>query len=95
MNVGSIKDYNIKEIKPSLDFEIGSIGINTFQISHDAINPIGYSFNDNGKKYSIVTDTGIITDGILKSIQTRHIINKKYFKIFYAAFLCILSGTSR
>lgn len=69
MNIGVIKDYNIKEINPSLDFEIGSIGINTFHISHDAINPIGYSFYDKERKYSILTDTGIITDEILKSIH--------------------------
>ena len=69
MNIGAIKDYNIKVIDPSLDFEIGSIGINTFQLSHDATNPIGYSFYDKDKKYSIVTDTGIITEDILKSIH--------------------------
>lgn len=68
MNVGPIKDHNIKTINPYLPFEIGSIGINTFKISHDAQNPIGYSLFDKDKKYSIVTDTGIITEEILKSV---------------------------
>ncbi len=69
MNVGPVKDYNVKIINPFLPFEIGSIGIDTFKISHDALNPIGYSLFDKDKKYSIVTDTGIITEEILNSVR--------------------------
>ncbi len=69
MNIGPIKEHNIKTIISDDSFEIGSIGIKTFDISHDAANPVGYSLYDDNKKYSIVTDTGIITDSILNAVS--------------------------
>ncbi len=69
MNIGSIKDCNTKIITSNTSFEIGNIGIEAFDISHDAANPVGYSLYSDDKKYSIVTDTGIITDSILKSVS--------------------------
>lgn len=68
MNIGPIKDYNTKIISPDMQFEIGKFTIKPFCISHDATNPVGYTFNDGNLKYSIVTDTGIITDSILESV---------------------------
>ena len=68
MNIGPIKDYNIKVVDNDSTFEIGNIGISPFSISHDALDPVGYSFYEDNTKYSIVTDTGIITDSIMKNV---------------------------
>lgn len=64
--IGNVSDIHI--INPDEDFEIGSIGIHAFSISHDAANPVGYSFFANGKKTTIATDTGEITDKIAGNI---------------------------
>lgn len=69
MNIGPIKDYNIKTINPDTPFEIGKFRIKPFCISHDAADPVGFSFDDGKEKYSIVTDTGIITNSILDSVS--------------------------
>ena len=53
MNVGPLKEENIKIIKNDEPFEIGSIGISPFSISHDALDPVCYSFWVDNKKYSI------------------------------------------
>lgn len=50
-------------------FVIGDIEVEAFGLSHDAREAIGYSFMRNGKKLSIVTDTGVITERIASAIH--------------------------
>lgn len=49
-------------------FIIGDISIKPFNISHDAIEPVGFSFYCEGSQISIVTDTGHITEEIYEEI---------------------------
>jgi len=49
-------------------FVIGDINIKPFNISHDAIEPVGFSFYYEGSQISIVTDTGHITEEIYEEI---------------------------
>ncbi len=69
MNIGPIKDYNTKVVSSQTPFEIGNVTITPFKISHDAADPVGYSFSVCNTKYSIVTDTGIITDSIVQAVS--------------------------
>ena len=43
---------------------IGNMQIETFTLSHDAIDPVGFSVRQNGCKLSIVTDLGYMTDSV-------------------------------
>lgn len=43
--------------------------IQVFNLSHDTPEPIGYTFEQNGKKAAIVTDTGYITEEIFRAIS--------------------------
>ena len=65
---GKIDEKNINLIKAGNDFEIGKIGICPFGISHDAAEPIGFTFFHSGKKMALATDSGEVTDEIEKSI---------------------------
>lgn len=49
-------------------FPIGDITVRTFRVSHDAAEPVGYSFISDGKQISIVTDTGCMSDEIISEI---------------------------
>lgn len=69
LNVGPLSDKNINIINNTSSFEIGSIEVHTFPISHDAANPVCYSLISDNKKYSIATDTGIMTKEIFDSIS--------------------------
>ena len=69
MDVGKIRDESVKIIQNNMDFEIGTIGISPFSLSHDAKDPVGYSFFSDGKKYSLATDMGIMSDDILNKIS--------------------------
>ena len=50
------------------NFEIGDIKVQPFSISHDAADPVGYSFSNEKKKISIATDTGILEEGLFRAI---------------------------
>jgi len=43
------------------DFAIGDIRIHPFSISHDAVDPAGFTFQMNGARIGIATDLGIAT----------------------------------
>ena len=68
MDAGKIADENIKIIKDGAAFEAGSIGVIPFAIPHDAKEPVGFTFSVGEEKYSIATDIGKMTRGILDSI---------------------------
>ncbi len=50
-------------------FLIGDIRVTPFRLSHDAAEPIGYSFEAGGRGISIVTDTGCITEEIHQAVR--------------------------
>ena len=56
--------FNPYETKTLAGFDVES-----FNVSHDAIDPQFYVFHNNGKKFTILTDTGYVSDrmkGIIK-----------------------------
>lgn len=69
MSIGRISDENVCIIEPDRPIEIGNIGVNAFCIPHDAADPVGYRFFCGGKKMSVATDIGIMTDEIFDSIS--------------------------
>lgn len=69
MKIGAMRDELRKIIIPNQDFIIGDIAINSFSISHDAVDPVCYTFICDNIKHSILTDTGIVTDEILSAVS--------------------------
>ena len=51
------------------NFDIGEIKIKPFEIPHDAIDPCGFSFTQDGSKISIATDLGHITPEIFENLK--------------------------
>lgn len=56
------------------EFEVGDIRIKTFPLSHDAADPVGYSFYACGKQISILTDSGCITQEIFDEIVSADLL---------------------
>lgn len=65
-----IDDERIHYLSAGDEASIGDVTIRTFALSHDATEPIGYSFISNGEQLSVVTDTGVITDEIFQEMKT-------------------------
>lgn len=55
-------------------FQVGDIEVLPFKVSHDANEPLGYTFSRNGKKISVVTDTGMLTEEIETTIADSDIL---------------------
>lgn len=43
------------------EVEIGDIKVETFPLSHDAVEPVGYSFSQGDFRITVLTDTGKVT----------------------------------
>lgn len=50
-------------------FLVGDIRVKTFRVSHDAAEPVGFTFSSGGKQISIVTDTGCMSEDIISEIK--------------------------
>ncbi|MED3661639.1 MBL fold metallo-hydrolase [Ureibacillus sp. FSL K6-8385] len=70
--------FNMESIK-----SFGSLDIESFAVSHDAVDPMFYVFHENGRKLAIITDTGYVSDrmkGFIRGadafvFETNHDIN--------------------
>ena len=45
-------------------FAVGDLEIETFTVSHDAVDPVGFCVRHGGRKLSIATDLGYVTDSV-------------------------------
>ncbi|MGE7923725.1 MBL fold metallo-hydrolase [Viridibacillus arvi] len=51
----------------------GSLDVESFAVSHDAADPMFYTFHENGRKLVVITDTGYVSDrmkGIIKGADS-------------------------
>lgn len=56
------------------DFYIDEFTISPFEVSHDAISTIGLSILSAGRKFSIVTDIGVMTAEILEKMAKSDLV---------------------
>ena len=78
LNIRNLLDFKtpdeyIHTFDPSKKFNINDINISPFQLSHDSIDPVGFSFDNNNSKISIATDTGIFNEDLINSISDSNI----------------------
>lgn len=73
-DLGKLKEENIKIFNTNNSFEVADLGIVPFNISHDASEPVGYSFFNKNKKISIVTDTGCVNEEITQKIKDSNLL---------------------
>ena len=53
---------------------IGNISVNPFSISHDAVNPVGYTICGQGKKITLATELGFVTDEVRVAMDDSDIL---------------------
>ena len=61
-------------IRTGSSFMIGDVEIETFSVSHDCLDPMGFVFKNGGKSAAYLTDLGRVTEQILKKIHNRNLI---------------------
>ncbi|PKM50711.1 MAG: ribonuclease Z [Firmicutes bacterium HGW-Firmicutes-7] len=62
------------EITADISFQIDDICIHPFNTSHDAVNPVCYTFTKNNKKISIATDLGCYNDYIKEKLVHSNVL---------------------
>ncbi|HPP31574.1 MAG TPA: MBL fold metallo-hydrolase [Soehngenia sp.] len=71
--IKAVKSENIKIINANKNFEIKDVLIHPFNVSHDALDPLGYLLFNEMKKITILTDTGCVNEGIKSKIRGSHL----------------------
>lgn len=64
-----VEEERINYVQAGDSFAIGDIIVKAFELSHDAAEPLGFSFSSGGDYLSVVTDTGIITEEIMLEMK--------------------------
>lgn len=67
-HVGKIDADKRIVIETGDTLSFGSLQIQSFPISHDAAEPVGYTFVDQGVKLSLATDLGYMSDKVKQAI---------------------------
>lgn len=66
-SVAKVENRNFFKIGE--EFKIGDLMINAFSTSHDAMDSCGFTIENNGKKLSIATDLGEMTNKVTDSLK--------------------------
>jgi phosphoribosyl 1,2-cyclic phosphodiesterase len=72
--IGNIKDENVRIINTDDVFEVGDIEVKSFKTPHDAAESVGYSFLSDGRKVSIATDIGHVSDNVFNNIKNSDLV---------------------
>ncbi|MDD4048850.1 MAG: MBL fold metallo-hydrolase [Clostridia bacterium] len=67
--VGNISEEQKKYIDVKKTWELGDIKIETFPLSHDAVEPVGFLVSKGGKSVGLATDTGVFTTRMGNTLQ--------------------------
>ena len=57
-----INPHELLGILPDKTYNYGSLEFIPFTTSHDASHPVGYHFSIGGKKFTLLTDTGVVPE---------------------------------
>jgi len=67
-SLGKLSEENIVTMNKGTTRTINDIQVKNFATSHDAADPVAYSFECGGKKVAIATDTGCITQEVRDNV---------------------------
>lgn len=73
-NVGRIEENLLNYIKPDQAFGLGDLLIEPYSISHDASNPVCYTFQNDGKKVGMATDLGNFTPYTIDKLRNSELL---------------------
>ncbi|HZJ76498.1 MAG TPA: MBL fold metallo-hydrolase [Oscillospiraceae bacterium] len=72
--IGEIKESNIKCFNSTEDFNVMDFNIKTYDIPHDANEPVGFCIEKGRVKISIVTDLGYIDENIIEQVKNSNLV---------------------
>ncbi|MFB5762692.1 MBL fold metallo-hydrolase [Paenibacillus medicaginis] len=73
-SIGAIEEVNRMMMETGATMELGSLQVESFGISHDAAEPVGYNFYDGPEKLSVATDLGYVSDKVKQAISKADVL---------------------
>jgi phosphoribosyl 1,2-cyclic phosphodiesterase len=73
-NIGRIAEELLHYVVPDKSFQINDITVEPFSTSHDASNPVCYTFQSDGHKVGMATDLGKYDDYIISKLSGSEIL---------------------
>ncbi len=70
----NLSEQRLIAIEPDKEFLINDIIVEPFSISHDAANPVCYTFKSNGSKIGMANDLGEFTDYTVSKLESSNIL---------------------
>ncbi len=67
--IGKVDATKINIIESEQSFQIGDIAVHSQRVSHDAVDPLCFSFSKGQSKIAVVTDLGKVDDAIIRFIS--------------------------
>jgi len=61
-------------LAPQTEVTLGGLQVRSFSISHDALEPTGYTFRCRGHMFGYITDTGYVSDLIKRELDGSEIL---------------------
>lgn len=63
-HVGKIQQEKRMIFQSGEELDFGSMRVNSYHISHDAVEPLGYTFAEDGYKLGVATDLGYVSEKV-------------------------------
>lgn len=73
-HVGELVDTQRKVMPADSVMELADLRIESYAISHDAAEPVGYCFLSDGAKLSLATDLGYMSDKVMQQLQQSDVL---------------------
>ncbi|MBD2860688.1 MBL fold metallo-hydrolase [Paenibacillus oceani] len=67
-HLGALAEEKIKVMETGSVVEFGGLQVESYPISHDAAEPVGYCFHDGDTKLSLATDLGYVSSKVKEKI---------------------------
>ncbi|MCJ8013018.1 MBL fold metallo-hydrolase [Paenibacillus sp. KQZ6P-2] len=73
-SIGKIAEENRIVMDSGEVRDFGSLRVESFGISHDAAEPVGYCFYDGNEKLSVATDLGYMSDKVKQALSDSNVM---------------------
>jgi len=73
-SIGELPDDQRHILPTGSAMELYDLRIESYAISHDAAEPVGYCFQSSGRKLSLATDLGYVSDKVMQQLKQSDVL---------------------
>lgn len=66
--------FHFRTFQTGAEFSLGDVGVQTFSVPHDAMDPVGFVLTTAGGTLGFLTDLGHVTKLIMERVRRSHVL---------------------